>query len=525
MQKFFLFIPADSLDPLVLVPLLLTLEIGSLGGGVPMKTTRFDNVNDRTPGTVDGEERIESLDEIRTVDPADLADAPVNGILAYLSRVGETPLLTREQERDLAIAMEEGNRETFSCLVRIPFCRDHLLGFPQRLTSGEVSLQDVSTLEESSHEDWTPSLTGELNAFAERVAELAARHRKPKRGGEPADPEWLAAALHEAYGEFRFGAGIVRMVVRTLGQQIERLSDAGSGPDPEDRSDASAFGSLDLDAGVLSGAATARATKLVLGLAGDDLAGAVRALATAQRKVTESRSRMIRANLRLVVSIAKHYMNRGMPLLDLIQEGNIGLMKAVSRFDWRYGHKFSTYATWWIRQSITRALAEHGRTIRVPLHLVECLSKVQRVRQRLQQNSDRTATIEEVAQASGFTVEQVERAERTTVRTVSLELPIGDDDAQLRDVVEDTNAVQPYAEAVEADLRVGIRKLLAGLSPKEEAVIRLRYGIGASREHTLEEVGEAVGLTRERVRQIEVKALGRLRSPAAQRELEGFLVD
>ncbi len=490
-----------------------------------MIQTRNRKLTERDQDTLESGERIENPNDVRTVSPADLAAAPVNAILAYLSRVGDTPLLTREQERELAIAMEEGNRETFTWLVHIPFCRDHLLGFPQRLTSGEVALQDISTLEESSHEDWTPSLTNELNVFAGRIEELSARFSKPKRSGARVDNEWLADALHETYGEFRFGAGIVRMVVRTLWQQMGRLSDTDAGPDPEDRSDANAFGSLDLDAGVLSGAATARATKLVLGLAGDDLAGAVTALAKAQRKVTESRSRMIRANLRLVVSIAKHYMNRGMPLLDLIQEGNIGLMKAVSRFDWRYGHKFSTYATWWIRQAITRAVAEHGRTIRVPLHLVECLSKVQRVRQQLQQNSDRIATIEEVAAESGYTVEQVARAERTSVRTISLDLPIGDDDAQLRDLVEDPNSLQPFDEAVDSSLRVGIRKLLASLTPKEEAVIRLRFGIGASREHTLEEVGEAVGMTRERVRQIEVKALGRLHNPAFQREMQEFLVD
>jgi RNA polymerase sigma factor (sigma-70 family) len=452
-------------------------------------------------------------------------NAPINGILAYLSRVGDTALLSRNEERELAIAMEDGNRRTFDLMVCIPFCREHMLGFPYRLTSGEVALSDVATLEESSHEDWTPSLTQELESFAARIEDIASRWRRMGKGknGSAKAEEWLAAALHESYGEFRFGAGIIRMVVRTLWHQLGRLSDGAEGPDPEDRSDASAFGALDLDAGILAGAASARAAGLVIGLSGQALAVAVTDLADAQRHVTEARSRMIRANLRLVVSIAKHYMNRGMPLLDLIQEGNIGLMKAVGRFDWRFGHKFSTYATWWIRQSITRALAEHGRTIRVPLHLVECLSKVQRTRTRLQHELDRDPTTEELAKETGFTVEQVERAERTTVRTVSLEHPIGEDDASLMDLVEDTNATHPFDEAVEADLRGGIRKLLAGLTPKEEAVIRLRYGIGTRREHTLEEVGEAVGLTRERVRQIEVKALSRLKNPALSREMESYL--
>ncbi|MBM4394949.1 MAG: sigma-70 family RNA polymerase sigma factor [Deltaproteobacteria bacterium] len=452
--------------------------------------------------------------------------APVNGILAYLSHVGEAPLLTREQERELAIAMEDGTRETFTHLVAIPLCRDHLLTFPHRLTSGEVSLQDVATLEESSHEDWTPSLTAELESFADRIEEIHPRWRRMLRG-RPAtakQEEWLSAALHEAYGEFRFGAGIVRVVIKTLWRQLERLSDPG-GPDPEDRTDANAYGALEPDDGVLSVAASAQSAEMILGLAGPRLSEFVTALAAAQHKVIDSRSRMIRSNLRLVVSIAKHYMNRGMPLLDLVQEGNIGLMKAVGRFDWRFGHKFSTYATWWIRQSITRALAEHGRTIRIPLHLVECLSKVQRCKARLRHELDREPTAEEVAKVAGFTPDQVERAERTLLRTVSLETPIGDDDAQLMDVVEDAGAIHPFDEAVEGDMRVGIRRLLASLTPKEEAVIRLRYGIGTRREHTLEEVGEAVGLTRERVRQIEVKVLLRLRLPAGTRQMRSFLDD
>jgi len=452
-------------------------------------------------------------------------DTAINGVLAYLSRVGETALLTREQERDLAIAMEDGNRRTFDALVRIPLSRDHLLTFPSRLLEGEVAMSDVATLEDSSHEDWTPSLTQELEHFVEEVrgidkrwGQLSARSRNPAR-----HLPWLAGALHDAYGDFRFGAGIVRLVIRSLQCQVERARRSPDAAPEAEPWDSDAFGALSLEEGMLVGSLSQGASRAVLGLEDPELDQALAVLREAQQGLHEARSRMIRANLRLVVSIAKHYMNRGMPLLDLIQEGNIGLMKAVSRFEWRYGHKFSTYATWWIRQSITRALAEHGRTIRVPLHLVECVSKVQRTRARLQMALGRAPTREEVAEASGFTLDQVERAERTMLRTVSLEHPIGEDDAQLMDVVEDTEAVQPLQEAEEADLKKNIRKILAGLTPKEEAIIRLRYGIGTAREHTLEEVGEAVGLTRERVRQIEMKALGRLRVPATARDLSSYL--
>jgi RNA polymerase sigma factor (sigma-70 family) len=453
------------------------------------------------------------------------ASMPFNGILAYLSRVGDAGLLTREQERELAIQMEEGTRQTFGCLIRIPFCRDALLGFPARLASGEVSLQDVTTLEESSHEDWTPSLTGELEDFNRRIDSIRRRwclilaSRTPR---ERADA-WLSRMLHADYTDFRFGAGIVRVILRTLGRQIERLSSPARGPDPQDRSDTHAFGTFDVDQGILHVAASTTTAERVLGLSGQDLTAVVQDLAAAQHRVSTARSRMIRSNLRLVVSIAKHYMNRGMPLLDLIQEGNIGLIKAVSRFNWRFGHKLSTYATWWIRQSISRSLAEHGRTIRVPLHLMECLSKVQRCRARLRHELGREPTPDEVSRDSGFTTEQVDRAERIAVRTLSLDMPIGEDDGELRDVVEDTGATQPFQEAVASDLHAGIRRLLASLTPKEEAIIRLRYGLGGHRELTLEEVGEAVGLTRERVRQIEVKALSRMHLPARSRGLRSFL--
>jgi len=455
-----------------------------------------------------------------------------NAILAYLSQLGKDPLLSREEERDLAIAMEEGTRRIYRCLARIPFARDLLLAFPQRLTSGEIPLTDISILEESSHEDWTPSLTEELCRFAQRVAALAREDDPPQAGAsrgarqcESAESDRLGDELYRAYSEFRFGAGILRVVLRTLWAQLGRLSDPAAAPDPQDRTDATAFGMVDLDQGVIFGAARASRAEHVLGLGGAALMRAIEELTAAHRQVHEARSRMIRSNLRLVVSIAKHFANRGIPLLDLVQEGNIGLMKAVSRFNWRLGHKFSTYATWWIRQAISRCLAEHGRTIRVPIHLVECLSKVHRTRARLRQDLDREPTLEEVARAAGYTVEQIERAERVLVRTVSLDMPLGEDDGELRDLVEDAGAEHPFDGAVTADLQVSVRRLLAGLTPKEEAVIRLRYGIGASREHTLEEVGAAVHLTRERVRQIEMKALSRLRHPAFQKGLASFIED
>jgi RNA polymerase primary sigma factor len=234
---------------------------------------------------------------------------------------------------------------------------------------------------------------------------------------------------------------------------------------------------------------------------------------------------MIRANLRLVVSIAKRYVSREVSFLDLVQDGNLGLMKAVSRFDWRFGHRFSTYGTWWIRQAVTRSLADHGRTIRLPLHWQECQSKTGRARARLHRELGRAPTDEEVAAASGCTLEQLKLSESANIRTISTATPIGEEDGELMDVLPDPNAVSPMQGTVEKERYVALRRLLAGLTPREESILRRRFGLGTDNEATLEEVGEDVGLTRERVRQIELQAVARLRVAAQGRDLRVLMDD